>query len=223
MKKRIFRVLAAAMIISLLAVQGVYAAAGDLTVESIFPETNDTGLQIANQMARIVFNGEMDVNTNKNYFKIVDSKGEAQKIMVLEQADNPKRINLVLADDLKENEEYTIIIDAAAVDKNGNTLGKEFRSKFKTKSQKRESLVTTIMMVVMFGAIIIFTVRDQAKKTREAQEEQNRQGKKKPEKVNPYKNAKKEAERIYAKKQNDKKRKVREEMMKREENKKRKK
>jgi len=107
-----------------------------------------------------------------------------------------------------ETETYT--------DEDGNTLGEEYKTTFKTKSAKTESLVTTGMMVVMFAGIIVFTLRDQAKKAREAAEEEAKSGKKKPEKVNPYKDAKKEAERIRAQKKKEKEMKVREHMRKNE-------
>ncbi len=215
MKKRLFRILALTMIISLFAIQGVYAA-GQLSVESIFPEDGSKGIQINNQMARIVFSGNIDIDKNKDCFKIVDSSGKEQSILVLEQPDVPNRVNLVLKDTLNENEEFTIIISEDLTDEDGNTLGEEYKTTFKTKSAKTESLVTTGMMVVMFAGIIVFTLRDQAKKAREAAEEEAKSGKKKPEKVNPYKDAKKEAERIRAQKKKEKEMKVREHMRKNE-------
>lgn len=215
MKKRFLKILAAALLICMFTVQSVYAA-GDLTIESIYPADGETGVQTTNQMARIVFSGNIDIKTNEGYFKILDSKGEEQEILVLEQPDIPNRVNLVLVNDLADTAEYTIVIDGAVTDTEGNTLGEDSRTVFKTKSPKTDSIVTTVMMLVMMAAIVVFTFRDQAKKAREAEEAAAKSGKKKPEKVNPYKDAKKEAEKVYAQKQKQKEMKVREQMRKNE-------
>lgn len=214
MKKRFLKILAAALLICMFTVQSVYAA--DLTIESIYPADGETGVQTTNQMARIVFSGNIDIKTNEGYFKILDSKGEEQEILVLEQPDIPNRVNLVLVNDLSDSSEYTIVIDGAVTDTEGNTLGADSKTVFKTKSLKTDSIVTTVMMVVMMAAIVVFTFRDQAKKAREAEEAAVKSGKKKPEKVNPYKDAKKEAEKVYAQKQKEKEMKVREQMRKNE-------
>lgn len=214
MKKRFLKILAAALLICMFTVQSVYAA--DLTIESIYPADGETGVQTTNQMARIVFSGNIDIKTNEGYFKILDSKGEEQEILVLEQPDIPNRVNLVLVGDLSDSSEYTIVIDGAVTDTEGNTLGADSKTVFKTKSLKTDSIVTTVMMVVMMVAIVVFTFRDQAKKAREAEEAAVKSGKKKPEKVNPYKDAKKEAEKVYAQKQKEKEMKVREQMRKNE-------
>lgn len=214
MKKRFLKILAAALLICMFTVQSVYAA--DLTIESIYPADGENGVQTTNQMARIVFSGNIDIKTNEGYFKILDSKGEEQEILVLEQPDIPNRVNLVLVNDLSDSSEYTIVIDGAVTDTEGNTLGADSKTVFKTKSLKTDSIVTTVMMVVMMAAIVVFTFRDQAKKAREAEEAAVKSGKKKPEKVNPYKDAKKEAEKVYAQKQKEKEMKVREQMRKNE-------
>ena len=186
MKKR-FMMILAVMLICMMTAPVVYG--GQLTVESIYPGTDETGLQTVNQMARIVFSGEIDVKANEEYFKILDPDGKKLGIMVLEQPDDPNRVNLVLEKDLQESTEYTIVIDKALTDTAGNELGEEYRSSFTTRSQKKDSLVTTVMMFLMFGAVIVLTIRDQNKQQREAEEEEAKSGKAK--KVNPYKEAKK--------------------------------
>lgn len=207
MKKSLMRIFAVIMLVGIFAVQGVFAA-DTLTVESIFPEDGDKGMQTTNQMARIVFSGNINIDDNEKCFKIVDSKGKAQPIMVLEQPDVENRVNLVLKNNLAESEEYTIIIDKSLTDTNGNKLGEDYKASFKTKSAKTESLVTTAMMFVMFGAIIFLTIRDTTKQAKEQAAEQNKNNKKKPEKNNPYKDPKKEAEKIYAQRKKAKQQKV---------------
>ncbi|MBQ3389748.1 MAG: Ig-like domain-containing protein [Firmicutes bacterium] len=200
MKKRLAMIFAV-MLICLTSAPMVFGAG--LTVESIYPKSDDTGLQIVNQMARIVFSGEIDVEANKDCFKIVDANGKAQDIMVLEQEDEPNRVNLVLVKDLEQNMTYTIVIDGALTDKAGNELGKEYTSSFTTRSQKTDSIVTTIMMVVMFGAVIVFTLRDQRKQQDEQDNKDKKAGKEK--KVNPYKEAKKGGKKSSGKKSSGKK------------------
>ena len=186
MKKKL-AMITAVLLICLTAAPTVFGAG--LTVESIYPDTDEKGLQTVNQMARIVFSGEIDVEANKDYFKIVDPKGKEQAIMVLEQEDEPNRVNLLLEKDLTENTTYTIVIDGAVTDREGNELGKEYTSSFTTRSQRTDTIVTTIMMFIMFGAVIVLTLRDQQKQQREQEEAERKSGKEK--KVNPYKEAKK--------------------------------
>lgn len=193
MKKRIAAIIT---VLSILAVMTTAVFAdGNLAVESIFPGDGDTGLQLTNQMARIVFNNDIaEQYFSDQYFSIKDDKGKKCKILVLEQTGVPNRVNLVVDGDLKESTDYTIIISAKVADVDGNALGETQKFTFKTKSQKTESIITTVLMFVMFGAIILFTVRD-AKKQAAGEESGGKNGgqKQKQQKVNPYKEAKKEA------------------------------
>ncbi len=191
MKKR-FAMIVAALLICLMAAPMVYGAG--LEVTDIFPKADSTGLQTVNQMARIYFSGDIDIKANEKCFKIVDENGKAQKIMVLEQEDEPNRVNLVLASDLKESTKYTIVIDGSLTDTAGNKLGEDYQSSFTTRSQRQDSIVTTIMMVVMFGAVIVFTLRDQRKQQEQQEERDKKAGKEK--KVNPYKEAKKSGKKV---------------------------
>lgn len=189
MKKKISAVIAALFIVMAMS-PAVFAAGGGLQVESIFPGDGDTGLQLTNQMARIVFNGPIDKQYfDDKYFSVKGEDGKKESILVLEQSDDPNRVNLVMKKDLKESTTYTITISAKVADTEGNVLGETQKYTFKTKSQKRESLITTVLMFAMFGAIILFTVRD----AKNQQQETQKQTGQKPQKVNPYKEAKKEA------------------------------
>ena len=191
MKKRLAAIIT---VLSIFVVMTTAAfAAGGLTIEKVFPEDGDTGLQLTNQMARIVFSADIDEKYYDNhYFSIKDDKGKKCKILVLKQSEKPDQVNLVVNGDLKESTNYTITVSGKVADVDGNVLGKTETFTFKTKSQKSESLITTVLMFLMFGAIIFFTIRD-AKK--QAEDNSSGGGKKKEpqKKVNPYKEAKKEA------------------------------
>lgn len=203
MKKKILSMLAAFMILSVVFCQSAFAEGG-LTLVSAFPKDGGTGYQISNQMARLVFSEEVTADVNKDCFHVFDSEGESVEVKVLEQKDEPERINLVFTKDLKDNSEYKIVIDGGLTAENGDTLGKDVTIEFKTKNMKTESLITTVLMFGMFGVIIVMTFREQAK----SQKENNQSDKNK--KVNPYKEAKKEAEKIVSQRKKERDQKVKE-------------
>lgn len=196
MKKRILAILTGLVIFGVMFCQPAFASGG-LELVSAFPEDGKSGYEIMNQYARLVFSGEIDVEANKNYFKVVGPEGKNEPVRVLEQEDQPERVNLLFEKELVESTEYTIIIDEKLSDVDGNTLGEDIEITFKTKSMKTESLITTVMMFAMMGVIIVMTFREQMK-----QQNQQDDGK---QKVNPYKEAKKEAEKKVQKRKQDRK------------------
>ena len=82
------------------------------------------------------------------------------------------------------NSEYTLKISGSFKDDKGNTLGQDKTIKFTTLNQKVNTMVNMLLMFVMFGGIMVLSMRG-AKK--EAERQQNAA---KNEKVNPYKEAK---------------------------------
>ena len=197
MKKRILGIVTALVIAGMMLCQTAFAA-GTLELVSAFPEDGKSGYEIMNQYARLVFSGAIDVEQNKEYFKVEGPEGKEEPVRVLEEADQPERVNLLFENQLVESTEYTIIIDGALSDVDGNTLGEDVTITFKTKSMKRESLITTVMMFVMMGVIIVMTFREQAKQQRQQQSDEKQ-------KVNPYKEAKKEAEKKVSQRKKNRK------------------
>ncbi len=199
MKKKILGIIT--IIVMAGAVFGQTAfAAGQLELVSAFPEDGGTGYQTINQMARLVFSQPIEVTENESCFRVVDGEGKEQPIMVLEQEDEPERVNLLFENELDQNTEYEILIDGALTDTQGNQLGEDVSISFKTKNAKTESLVTTVLMILMFVVIIFITFREQAK----MQQEQQEAGKK----VNPYKEAKREAEKRLAQRKKERDQKI---------------
>jgi len=82
---------------------------------------------------------------------------------------------------IKGDSEYTLKVSAFLQDDDGNTLGEDIDITFKTINQRRNSLVSMLLMFVLYAGIIGVTIRS----ARKGQEEQ-----KKEETVNPYKEAK---------------------------------
>ena len=85
---------------------------------------------------------------------------------------------------IKDNAEYTLHISGDVTDNEGNTLGKEQKITFKTMNQAKNTQIYMVMMVIMFGAMFMFSSRQAKKKM----EEERTSTKEEP--FNPYKEAK---------------------------------
>ena len=203
MIKRLSKWLVVAVVINIMLCQAAFAAGG-LVLESAHPEDGGTGYFTTNQMARLVFSGDVSKMESDAYFKVYGPENQEEELKIVSEPDNPKRMNLVFIKELEQNAEYRIVIDKSLQDAEGNTLGEDVVITFRTKNTATDGVITMVLMGLMFGAIIFFTVRDQRKQM----EEQRDTGKKKEQKVNPYKEAKKEAEKIVAEKKKERKEKV---------------
>ena len=104
-----------------------------------------------------------------------------EKGVVLVIVDNDKEGKIITGEG---NSEYTLKISGSFKDDKGNTLGQDKTIKFTTLNQKVNTMVNMLLMFVMFGGIMVLSMRG-AKK--EAERQQNAA---KNEKVNPYKEAK---------------------------------
>jgi len=87
---------------------------------------------------------------------------------------------------VKNNADYKLVISADFVDNDGNTLGEETTITFKTYNQKVNNIVNMLMMVVMFGGIMVISMRQNLKK----EEEEPKKDEPKEVAFNPYKEAK---------------------------------
>ena len=89
---------------------------------------------------------------------------------------------------VKNNSEYKLVIEKDFVDDNGNTLGKETTVSFKTFNQTLNTTINMVMMVIMFGGIMVVTIRQQRNKDDDDKVEKEKTGEST---FNPYKEAKK--------------------------------
>jgi hypothetical protein len=126
---------------------------------------------------------------DESKFSIVDEEGEKVPVKVL-FSDKDDGLVLVVADIdegfiAKNNCEYTLTIDAGLVDNEGNELAKAETVTFRTYNQRVNNMVNMAMMFIMFGGIMILTMRQNKQK-----EEDEQDKKEEPkEAFNPYREA----------------------------------
>lgn len=171
--------------------------AQDLTIEKSYPRDAQENTSKENMGVKLWFNHDMGNKTsekaNEKAFSITDSKGNKIPIRVFYNPKDSKEV-MVLADAvkiaenkdliIKDNAEYTLHISGDVTDNEGNTLGKEQKITFKTMNQAKNTQIYMVMMVIMFGAMFMFSSRQAKKKM----EEEKTNAKEEP--FNPYKEAK---------------------------------
>ena len=199
MKKiSVIAVLASIMIM----VASVFSFAdGGLQLVSSFPEDGQTNTSMENLGVKLTFSSPINSKeaqaADADKFKIVDEDGEEVPIKVLFSEKNDGLV-LVLADTdegftAKNNSEYKLTISGDVVDNEGNTLGTDKTITFKTYNQAVNNAVNMVMMCVMFGGIMILSLRQQNQKKEE--DEANTPDSAK-EAFNPYKEAKRTGKSI---------------------------
>lgn len=171
--------------------------AQDLKIEKSYPRDTQENTSKENMGVKLWFNNDMGNKTsekaNQKAFSITDSKGNKIPIRVFYNPKDSKEV-MVLADAvkiaenknliIKDNAEYTLHISGDVTDNEGNTLGKEQKITFKTMNQAKNTQIYMVMMVIMFGAMFMFSSRQAKKKM----EEERTSTKEEP--FNPYKEAK---------------------------------
>ena len=171
--------------------------AQDLKIEKSYPRDTQENTSKENMGVKLWFNNDMGNKTsekaNQKAFSITDSKGNKIPIRVFYNPKDSKEV-MVLADAvkiaenknliIKDNAEYTLHISGDVTDNEGNTLGKEQKITFKTMNQAKNTQIYMVMMVIMFGAMFMFSSRQAKKKM----EEERTSVKEEP--FNPYKEAK---------------------------------
>lgn len=191
MKRVAFTATLTAIMIMMSAVLGF--AAGGLELVSSYPEDGQNNTSIENLGVKLTFsnpiNSEEAKKTDASKFSIKDEDGETVPVQVLFSPKNDGLV-LVLADvdegfTAKNNAEYTLTIDAGLVDNEGNVMEQAKTVSFRTYNQKVNNMVNMGMMFVMFGGIMVLTMRQNNKK-----EEEEPQVETKEAAFNPYKEAK---------------------------------
>lgn len=176
-------------------------AEGGLELVSSFPEDGQTNTSMENLGVKLTFSSPINSKeaqaADADKFKIVDEDGEEVPIKVLFSEKNDGLV-LVLADTdegftAKNNSEYKLTISGDVVDNEGNTLGADKTITFKTYNQAVNNAVNMVMMCVMFGGIMILSLRQQNHKKEE--DEANTPDSAK-EAFNPYKEAKRTGKSI---------------------------
>jgi hypothetical protein len=171
-------------------------AESELTIVSSYPEDGQKNTSMENLGVKLTFsnpiNSEEAKKADLSKFAIYDEDGKAIPIEVLFSEKNDGLV-LVLADidkgfTAKNNSEYKLVVDAGVVDNEGNELGEEKTITFRTYNQRVNNMVNMAMMMIMFGGIMVLSVRQQNNKE---EEEEPKKDEPKEAAFNPYKEAKK--------------------------------
>lgn len=182
------------MSIMIMAASAFCFAEGGFDLVSSYPEDGQTNTSMENLGVKLTFSNAMDsaeaTAANANKFAIYDEDGKTIPIQVL-FSDKEKGLVLVLADTdkgflAKNNSEYRLVISGDLVDNEGNTLGADKTVTFKTYNQRINNMVNMAMMFVMFGGIMVLSLRQ----NNEKKEEEEPKDAPKEAAFNPYKEAK---------------------------------
>ncbi len=173
--------------------------AGSFELVESYPKDGSTGASVENLGVKVKFSDDLNykevAKENRGCFQLYDEEGKKLPTRVLYNPDEHGEV-LVLLDTTAKNApkpegstEYTLKISKDLVSDEGNTLDKAYSISFKTLNPNTSMMASMLMMVVMFGGMMLVSVRS-AKK---AAEEQTKQ---REEKVNPYKEAKKSGKSV---------------------------
>ena len=169
-------------------------AADNLELVSSYPEDGQKNTSMENLGVKLKFSAAMDSEeataANADKFVIYDEDGKAIPIIVL-FSEKEKGLVLVLADTDKgfvamNNSEYRLVVSGELVDNDGNTLGADKTVSFKTYNQRVNNMVNMAMMFVMFGGIMVLSLRQ----NNEKEDEEPKKEETKEQAFNPYREAK---------------------------------
>ena len=174
-------------------------ADGGFDLVSSYPEDGQTNTSMENLGVKLTFskplNSEEAKKANYDKFAIYDEDGKAIPIQTLFSEDEDGLV-LVLADIdegfvAKNNSEYKLVISGELVDNDGNVLGADKTVSFKTYNQKVNNMVNMVMMMVMFGGIMVLSLKQNNNKEEEEPKDAPKEAA-----FNPYKEAKRTGKTI---------------------------
>ena len=157
------------------AVSAMCFADDGLKLVSSYPEDGQKNTSMENLGVKLTFNHPINSAEAKkadlDKFAIYDEDGKAVPVEIL-FSDKNDGLVLVLADidkgfTAKNNSEYKLVISSGVVDNDGNELEKEQTISFRTYNQKVNNMVNMGMMTVMFGGIMVLSLRQNNKKEEE--------------------------------------------------------
>ena len=174
-------------------------AEGGFDLVSSYPEDGQANTSMENLGVKLKFSSAMDSDeataANADKFAIYDPDGKTIPVVVL-FSDKEKGLVLVLADTDKgfvasNNSEYRLVISGDLVDNEGNTLGADKTVAFKTYNQRVNNMVNMAMMFVMFGGIMVLSLRQNNEKQEEEPKDEPKE-----QAFNPYREAKRTGKSI---------------------------
>ena len=168
------------MSIMIMAASAFCFAEGGFELVSSYPEDGQTNTSMENLGVKLTFSNAMDSSeataANADKFVIYDPDGKTIPVQVL-FSDKEKGLVLVLADTdkgfvAKNNSEYRLVISGDLIDNDGNALGADQTVSFKTYNQRVNNMVNMAMMFVMFGGIMVLSLRQNNEKEEEEPKEE---------------------------------------------------
>ena len=178
--------------IMIIAASAFCFADGGFDLSSSFPEDGQTNTSMENLGVKLVFskplNSDAAQKANADKFAIYDEDGKAIPVQIL-FSDEENGLVLVLADIdkgfvAKNNSDYKLVVSGELVDNDGDVLGADKTITFKTYNQRVNNMVNMVMMMVMFGGIMVLSLRQNNVKKEEEEPETPKEA------FNPYKEAK---------------------------------
>ncbi len=173
--------------------------AESLKIEKTVPFNGQEKTTKDNMCVKVYFNkavgNKASKAVNKDKFKITNDEGKAFPTRIYYNSKNPKfalitidtnKVKVRGSNAIQDNTYYTCTLSKGFTANDGGTLPADQKIRFRTLNQTRDTMVYMVMMFVLFGGMIFFTMRQsQKQKIDEAVEA----GKKST--FNPYKEAQK--------------------------------
>ncbi len=172
-------------------------------IEQSSPEDGAQGIAVENLSVKITFSKEMLPKNaqvrkfNAKQFKLTDQEGHKIPVKVY-YSEEEEGLLLVAADavgkkdaKIKGDVEYTLTISGKLQATDGTTLGEQQTITMKTLNQSRSTAIYMVLMVLMMGGMVFFTIRGTKKEEQKKKEEREvKEG------LNPYKEAKKSGKTV---------------------------
>ncbi len=175
------------------------------TIRESSPEDGSEGVAVDNLSVKITFSKDMKPKNKKirkenaKQFKLKDSDGHGIPLKVY-YSDEEEGLILIAADTfsaknkkkkIKGDEQYVLYIGKNLRASDGTVLGEQQTISMKTLNQGRSTAIYMVLMLLMVGGMIFFTVRGARKDEKKKKEEREfKEG------VNPYKEAKKSGKSV---------------------------
>lgn len=171
-----------------------------LKVVDSYPKDKQKNTTTENMGVKLWFNNDMGnketIKANEKCFQIVDDEGKKLPVKVFYSPKDKKEVMVLLDANkrvrIKDNTKYTLKINGALQDSNGNKLGKSQTISFTTLNEKKNRNVYMVMMAIMFIGMFVFSSRQMKKQM----SDQNQVATAKEEPFNPYKEAKKQGKTV---------------------------
>ena len=187
--KRLAAIIAALV---LMLASTVSACAADLSIVKVTPKDGATGKQPANMAVKIKFSENMngdEAMDEANKLKIVirDSEGTPVDSVIAHHDRYQDELWLVISGELQQNSEYKVDIQPGIRSVSGSVTSEAKTITFKTRNVKTDGIISTVLMIAMFGLMFFFSSRENKKKAAETDVNVALEVAKK---LNPYKIAK---------------------------------